>query len=69
MRRFTRLTNGFSKRIEHHVAAIALHFMYYNFVRVHQTLRITPAMAAGVSDRVWKIEDIVSLLDAKKDQA
>ena len=63
MRRFTRLTNGFSKRIEHHVAAIALHFMYYNFVRIHQTLRVTPAMAAGVSDRVWEIADIVGLLE------
>jgi len=69
MRRFTRLTNGFSKRIEHHVAAIALHFMYYNFVRIHQTLRVTPAMAAGVTERVWEIADIVALLDAKKDQA
>jgi len=68
MRRFTRLTNGFSKRIEHHVAAIALHFMYYNFVRIHQTLRVTPAMAAGVSDRVWEIADIVALLDAKNNE-
>jgi IS1 family transposase/lambda repressor-like predicted transcriptional regulator len=63
MRRFTRLTNGFSKKIENHVAAIALHFMYYNFVRIHQTLRITPAMAAGVSDRVWEVSDIVKLVD------
>lgn len=54
MRRFTRLTNGFSKKIENHVAAISLHFMYYNFVRIHQTLRVTPAMAAGVTDRVWE---------------
>jgi len=67
MRRFTRLTNGFSKRIEHHVAAIALHFMYYNFVRIHQTPRITPAMAAGVSDRVWEISDIVALLDGRRE--
>jgi IS1 family transposase len=63
MRRFTRLTNGFSKKIENHVSAISLHFMYYNFVRIHQTLRITPAMAAGVTDRVWEISDIVRLLD------
>jgi len=63
MRRFTRLTNGFSKRIEHHVAAIALHFMYYNFVRIHQTLRVTPAMAAGVTERVWEIADIVALVE------
>jgi len=63
MRRFTRLTNGFSKKIENHVAAVALHFMYYNFVRIHQTLRVTPAMAAGVSDRVWEVSDIVKLVD------
>jgi IS1 family transposase len=68
MRRFTRLTNGFSKKIENHIAAVSLHFMYYNFVRIHQTLRITPAMAAGVTDRVWDIADIVKLLeDQKKD--
>ncbi len=66
MRRFTRLTNAFSKKLENHIAAIALHFMYYNFVRIHQTLRVTPAMAAGVSDRVWEIADIVALLDAGK---
>jgi IS1 family transposase len=66
MRRFTRLTNGFSKKIENHVAAISLHFMYYNFVRIHQTLRITPAMAAGVTDRVWEIADIVRLLEDQK---
>ena len=66
MRRFTRLTNAFSKKIENHVAAIALHFMYYNFVRIHQTLRITPAMAAGVTDRVWEIADIVWLLEDQK---
>ena len=62
MRRFTRLTNGFSKKIENHVAAIALHYMHYNFCRIHQTLRVTPAMAAGVSRRLWSIEDVVSLL-------
>jgi IS1 family transposase len=65
MRRFTTLTNAFSKRLENHVAAISLHFMYYNFVRIHQTLRITPAMAAGITDRVWDIADIVKLLDDK----
>lgn len=63
MRRFTRLTNAFSKKIENHEHAIALHFMYYNFCRVHQTLGETPAMRAGVADKVWKIEDIVNLLD------
>ena len=63
MRRFTRLTNGFSKKLENHVAAVALHFMYYNFVRIHQSLRVTPAMAAGVTDRAWEIADIVKLLE------
>ena len=63
MRRFTRLTNGFSKKIEHHVAAVALHMMHYNFVRIHQTLRTTPAMASGVTKRLWEIEDIAALLD------
>lgn len=63
MRRFTRLTNAFSKKIENHAAAIALHMLHYNFVRIHQTLRTTPAMAAGVTDRLWDISDIVALLD------
>jgi IS1 family transposase len=63
MRRFTRLTNAFSKKVENHCHAIALHFMHYNFARIHQTLRVTPAMAAGVTDHVWEIEEIVSLLD------
>jgi IS1 family transposase len=62
IRRFTRLTNAFSKKIENHAAAVALYFMYYNFGRVHQTLRVTPAMEAGISDHVWSIEEIVSLL-------
>ena len=62
MRRFTRLTNAFSKKVENHAAAVALYFMYYNFGRVHQTLRVTPAMQAGVSDHVWSTEEIVSLL-------
>jgi IS1 family transposase len=64
MRRFTRLTNAFSKKVENHEAAIAVYFMHYNFVRIHQTLRITPAMAAGVTDHVWEIEDVIALLDA-----
>jgi IS1 family transposase len=64
MRRFTRLTNAFSKKMENHTAAIALHFMNYNFCRIHQTLRVTPAMAAGIVDRVWEIEDLIGLLDA-----
>jgi IS1 family transposase len=64
MRRFTRLTNAFSKKLENHAAMVALYFMYYNFGRVHQTLRVTPAMEAGVSDHVWSIEDIVNLLSS-----
>ncbi len=63
MRRFTRLTNAFSKKIENLEYAVALHFMYYNFCRIHQSLRITPAMAAGVTNRLWEIEDIVALID------
>jgi len=63
MRRFTRLTNAFSKKVENHAAAISLHFMYYNFCRVHQTLRSTPAMKAGVADHLWTVEEIVGLLD------
>jgi IS1 transposase. len=62
MRRFTRLTNAFCKKVENHAAAVALHFMHYNFVRIHQTLRVTPAMAAGVTDHVWEIGEIVDLL-------
>jgi IS1 family transposase len=64
MRRFTRLTNAFSKDLAHHVAAVSLHMMFYNFVRIHQTLRITPAMAAGVSAHVWEISDIVKMVEA-----
>jgi IS1 family transposase len=67
-RRFTRLTNAFSKRIDHHVAAISLHFMYVNFIRIHQTLRVTPAMAAGVTDRLWDMSDVVALLDGEREQ-
>ena len=63
MRRFTRLTNAFSKKIENHEAAITLHYMHYNFVRIHQSLRVTPAMAAGVSEHVWSLEEIVKLID------
>ena len=61
MRRFTRLTNGFSKKIENHIHAISLHYMYYNFGRIHQTLRVTP-MEAGVSDHVWTLEEIAELV-------
>lgn len=62
MRRFTRLTNGFSKKVDNHGHAVALYFMYYNFCRVHQTLRVTPAMEAGLSDHVWGMEELCSLL-------
>jgi hypothetical protein len=67
MRRFTRLTNAFSKKVENHVYAVALHMMYYNFVRLHSKLRVTPAMAAGVADRLWEIEDIVKLVEEVED--
>ncbi len=63
IRRFTRLTNAFSKKVENHAYAVALHMMYYNFVRIHSTLRMAPAMAAGVSDRLWEIGDIVKLVE------
>jgi IS1 family transposase len=63
MRRFTRLTNAFSKKVENHAHAVALHMMYYNFVRIHKTLRVTPAMAAGVTDRLWEIADIAKLVE------
>ena len=66
MRRFTRLTNGFSKKVENHTYAVALHMMYYNFVRIHSALRMTPAMAAGVSDRLWEVSDIVALIEAEE---
>ena len=65
MRRFTRLTNAFSKRIINHSHALALYFVWYNFVRIHKTLRTTPAMAAGVTGRLWEMEDIVALIDAE----
>lgn len=63
MRRFTRLTNAFSKKVENHEAAVALHFMYYNFARIHQSLRVTPAMEAGISDHVWSLEGLVKLVN------
>jgi IS1 family transposase len=65
MRRFTRLTNAFSKKVANHEHAIALHYMHYNFCRIHQSLRVTPAMEAGVSSHVWEISEIVALLDGK----
>lgn len=63
MRRFTRLTNGFSKKLENHVAAIAIHYMHYNFCRVHQSLRVTPAIEAGLCDHVWTTKELIGLLE------
>ncbi len=63
-RRFTRLTNGFSKKVENHAHSVALFAMYYNFVRIHATLKVTPAMAVGVTKRLWEIGDIVDVLEA-----
>ena len=63
MRRFTRLTNAFSKKIENHAHAVALHAMFYNFCRIHKTLRVTPAMAAGVTHQLWSVEDLVKMVD------
>ena len=69
MRRFTRLTNAFSKKCENHEHALAIYFMHYNFVRIHQTLRCTPAMEAGVTDRLWSIEDMAALVEAREESA
>ncbi len=66
MRRFTRLTNAFSKKVENHAHAVALHMMYYNFVRVHSKLRMSPAMAARVAERLWEVADIVALIEAEE---
>ena len=66
MRRFTRLTNGFSKKVENHAAAVALHYMNYNFARIHKTLRVTPAIEAGISDHVWSLEEVVGLLESEE---
>lgn len=63
IRRFTRLTDGFSKKAENLAYPVSLQFMYYNFVRINQTLRVTPAMEAGVSDHLWSVEEIASLAD------
>jgi hypothetical protein len=65
MRRFTRLTNGFSKKVENHAHAVALHFMHYNFCRVHKTLRVTPAMESGIADHIWTIEEMLDKVSLK----
>jgi IS1 family transposase len=69
MRRFTRLRNAFSKKVENHGHAVALHYMHYNFCRVHQTLRVTPAMEAGVADHIWSLEEVAGLLDTPVQRA
>ena len=66
MRRFTRLTNGFSKKIENHAAAIALGYFAYNFIKIRRTLRTSPAMAAGITDRLWEVSDLVALWEAEE---
>lgn len=63
MRRFTRLTNGFSKKLDNQIHALALYFVFYNFTRLHKTLRMSPALAAGVTDRLWSLEDVVAKID------
>jgi hypothetical protein len=69
MRRFTRLTNTFSKKVENHAYAVALFSTYHNFIRIHKSLRVTPAMAAGITDRLWEIGDIVALVEAAEVKA
>ena len=64
MRRFTRLTNGFSKKLESHIYALSLYFVFYNFCRIHKTLKVTPAMASQITDKLMSFEDIVALIDA-----
>ncbi len=63
MRRFTRLTNAFSKKLDNHIHALALYFVFYNFTRIHKTLRMSPAMAAGIADRLWSLEDVIAKID------
>jgi hypothetical protein len=63
-RRYTRLSNGFSRKLENHAAATALNYFAYNFIRIHRTLRVSPAMAAGVTDRLWNVEDLVALWES-----
>jgi hypothetical protein len=65
MRRFTRLTNAFSKKLENHTHMVALYALWYNFVRIHKTVRMSPAMAEGIEKRLWSMEDVVELIDAK----
>jgi hypothetical protein len=66
MRRYTRLSNGFSRKIENHAAAVALYYFSYNFIKIHRSLRVTPAMAAGVTDCLWSVSDLVDLWEAEE---
>ena len=66
IRRFTRLTNAHSKKVENHIASIAIHYMHYNFCRVHESIRVTPAMEAGIANHVWSIEEVIALLNVKE---
>ena len=66
MRRFTRLTNGFSKKVENHMHAVSLHFMHYNFCRIHASIRVTPAMEAKLDDHVWSMEEVVMMADTQR---
>lgn len=66
LRRYTRLTNAFSRRLENHDAAVALYYFSYNLVKIHRSLRMSPAMAAGVTDRLWEVSDLVALLEAEE---
>jgi hypothetical protein len=68
MRRFTRLTNAFSKKLENHEHMVALYALWYNFVRIHKTLRTSPAMAAGIETRLWSMEDVVAMIDERKER-
>jgi IS1 family transposase len=69
MRRYTRLSNGFSRKLENHAAAVALNYFAYNFIKIHRTLRMSPAMAAGVTDRLWEVSDLVSLWEEYEREA
>jgi hypothetical protein len=69
MRRYTRLSNGFSRKVENHAAAVALNYFAYNFIQIHRTLRCSPAMAAGVADRLWSVEDLVALWESEERRA
>jgi IS1 family transposase len=69
MRRFTRLTNGFSKKFENHCYSVALHMFWYNFIRIHQTIRCTPVMEAGITDQLWEMSDLVALIESRECEA